>query len=131
MKTLVVVLFFASIALSRSQKSLAQDHAPSVVQCTADMRLWASQYLDYSAAESARLNQGTPNNTAMMKLSIRLLNARAAEMVQCDVVDPSNSQLYRQVTTALQEACDNRFLMFIARHHLKAQVYEEDEAGLR
>ena len=131
MKNLPVILFAVFMPLGVSPFVLAQDHAPTVQQCTADSRLWMSQMTEYNNAEAARLTQGRPNKTEIMMSSFRLLAARARELVQCQAVDPDRQNYYDQVNTQILDAVHNRYVMFVERHHLTAEMIKEDDDGIR
>ncbi len=96
------------------------------------MRLWRSQVIDYNNAEkTAHLNTGSPNGSELTKLTMRQLAVRAHEMVQCEAVDPGNLDRYDFVTGGVLEVRKNRYKLFVERHGLERQLFQEDEAGVR
>jgi hypothetical protein len=131
MKNLLLALFFVSLALSASQRAVSQDHAPTVEQCRADRNLWSSQMRDYLQAEGDRMKSGTPNHTEIMKLKLSQLLVRFTEMLHCEAVDPSEASEYYSVVEQLELAHEDRYMLFVQRHKLEAQLFQEDDAGLR
>jgi hypothetical protein len=95
------------------------------------MRLWSSQMDDYLAADTARINSGTPNKSEITKLTMAQLIDRAGEMAKCVVVDPTGQADYKQTASDYNSAYSDRLERFIVRHHLMDQVFKEDQAGLR
>jgi hypothetical protein len=97
----------------------------------ADRNLWSAQITDYNNAEADRLNKGTPNTTAVMRLTYTELNDRAMEMGTCAIVDAESAGAYNDLLDHYGEARDDRFKFFVRRHGLLRQMLAEDRAGRR
>ena len=95
-------------------------HAPTVAQCQADQRLWASQINDGSKdwAHSA-------NNVSAVTLV-----AWGNELVVCEAVDPDN-QDYAKTLRCTHSVISYRMNDFIQRHGMSGQFFAEDKAGKR
>jgi hypothetical protein len=131
MRNLILGVLLGFAALPINQRAVGQDHAPSMEQCVADMRLWSSQMDDYLVAETARIKSGSPDKSQLMGLTMRQLNDRASEMVDCVAVDPSGQVDYKEEASEYNDAYRDRYERYIVRHHLMDQVLKEDEEGLR
>jgi hypothetical protein len=131
MRNLVLCVVLGVTTLAIEPQAAVQDHAPTVEQCVADMRLWSSQMTDYWIADTARMKSGTPNKSEVMGLTIRQLSERSSEMLECISVDPSGRDDYKQEASEYNAAYNDRFERFIVRHHLMDQVLKEDKAGIR
>ncbi len=131
MRSLLLPALLFSDTLVASTQTGKMDHAPTVDQCAADVRLWPSQMTEYLDAETARINTGAPNSSELMKLTARQLNDRAYEMGQCAFVDPSHQDDYNHQLGLYGEARKDRYVAFVRRHHLEKEFYQEDEAGKR
>ncbi len=82
-------------------------------------------------AETAQINDGIPDKSNVMRLTMRQLNDRAMEMGDCAIVDPSKADDYNGELNSYTAARKDRFEFFVRRHHLVRQLYQEDEAGMR
>jgi hypothetical protein len=131
MRNLLVAMALALGVFVGSPLADTKDHAPTVVQCIADLNLWRSQINEYMDAETAHIKAGTPNKSDVMTLTMRQLNDRAFEMGECAVVDPSKEDEYDKQLNQYSEAREDRYVSFVRRHHLEKQLYQEDEAGMR
>jgi len=102
----------------------AQDvqHAPTVEQCRADVRLWRSQ---------------DKGSNAFNDLTARQLISSAGEMQQCAAVDPylggpsGKGEVYWNMSAELHETVSLRYNHFLARHNLMQQFADEDANGAR
>ncbi len=99
--------------------SLGQDHAPTVAQCQADQRLWASDLYDGNVKE------------AVSKLSFQTLQIRVSEMGDCVFVDEERAQHYANLGGSYGLVMAKRLKNFVERHDLTAQFLAEDAAGKR
>jgi hypothetical protein len=52
-------------------------------------------------------------------------------MLKCAKVDPDEEDSYDGLGTDYVNIWKNRYVAFIERHNLKAQLIREDEAGIR
>jgi hypothetical protein len=126
-----VVLGLALSQISHPQANTQGDHAPKLDQCQADLNLWTSQIVDYTKADRAKITLGTPNNTVVMKLSMRQIEQRMIELGDCASVDSSQSHEYYYEARHYMRAFQDRYESFVERHGLVQQLYKEDDAGLR
>jgi hypothetical protein len=111
---------------------LAQvEHAPTPEQCRADGDAW-----DIPKWSSSVPNEGAFADfaTAVLRdprLSAKTLDARNAELEQCEKTDSTQFGRYAQAARAYTSAELVRMACFILRHNLKEQFYQEDEQGKR
>lgn len=131
MKIVAVVAVLVLTSLAVPTKANAQDHAPTSDQCRADMRFWNVQIEEYERSEGARLQSGTPNDTAISRLTLGQINMRVKEMLACAIVDRWNSSGYIETESRLQLAYMGRVLRYVERHSLVHEMLQEDEEGLR
>jgi hypothetical protein len=111
-KLIAVFLFGCSVAGATT----AQDHAPSIAQCRADERLWASQDTGPDAFTNITADQ---------------LNVRKSEMIDCKAVDSVNQSLYNNMVAEFEGGLLVRMLNFLSRRGLVKQFLDEDEKGAR
>jgi hypothetical protein len=115
MKKLWLLLFFVSASFNPLAAQQVE-HAPSIEQCRADMRLWLSEVED----ENQRL-----------RLSYLELSNRADEMSQCRSVDPEFYFKYYNTSAENAHTRLVRFIHFLDRHGLIKQFLAADEQGQR
>jgi hypothetical protein len=113
--------------------SLAQQHAPTIAVCRADVAVWNNQLLksEYRAAEDAYRQNKTPNRSQVAMLSVHEVSARADEMDDCSKVDTEKEEAYLQATDFYSLVYDERVGHFLTRHKLWEKFFAEDEAGMR
>jgi hypothetical protein len=125
----ILGLFFTISATS----ALAQQHAPTVAQCQADVALWGATNMEteYNKAETAHTNVGTPNPTNLDKLPLDEIASRQVEMGDCARVDEGNYQQYYDANTFYYGIFASRVISFVKRHGLWDQMKAEDTKGIR
>lgn len=113
MKTALAII---GLALISASGAAAQDHAPLLAQCKADVRLWVS-----TQQEDAK------------KLTFWDLNRRHREMMDCSDVDmDSETHPYYEILDHFYALVEEiRYAHFIWRHDLNHQFLAEDKAGAR
>ena|ERR1035438_3156931 len=130
-KTVVAVLaLLVSVSLSPIN---AQQHAPTIEVCRADVAVWGDPQaeIDYEKAEAEWFKNDVPDRTAIAKLSIREMSRRGDEMSQCEKVDPNQEKLYSGMQEFYNDVRRDRYARFLYRHHLMSQLEQEDTAGKR
>jgi hypothetical protein len=123
MKYLVSLIVMLGLGVPATVKAQYEDHAPTSEQCRADAPIWLSQgqqYMDAHDKSTMLVNQ----------LSLVQLESRMREMAQCGALNNRNDY-YFTVTQMYSLFIRDRLEHFIFRHHLDAQVLDEDEQGLR
>jgi len=66
-----------------------------------------------------------------MKLSLKELSLRIAEMGACEPVDKPNGHAYHGLLEFYDKVIYDRYRRFIVRHDLMEQFKAEDAAGAR
>ncbi len=111
-----VVLIFGVVAILHGF-AFAQDHAPTLEQCKADVNLWNNEF----------------QHNGYVNVSIHELNERSKELSACLVSypkDPSHG-LWVDVHVQFHSVMEYRYSAFIARHNLFNKFMEEDKQGKR
>jgi hypothetical protein len=126
-------LMLAGAPFFLSTISDAQQHAPTLAVCQADAAVWGNlqAQTDYLNAEADRHKNNAPNRTPLAKLSLKEVVNRADEMRQCEDVDPDQAKTYLDLVGSYNHIYAAHCESFIERHHLLAQLYQEDAAGKR
>jgi len=111
----------------------AQEHAPTLDVCRADAALWGEirAEIDYINATAEKMSNSTPNRTEIAKLSLKEVNSRITEMVQCQSVDRESRDSYSKVEDFYVQVESDRWRAFIVRHNLYSQFEREDAEGKR
>ncbi len=111
--------------------TMAQEHAPLLATCEADVALWydRDESTTYLNAQTAFWNDKTPNTTALNRLSLKEVIARHEEMGKCFTM--TNRQIYYDANTSYMGVYHDRVLDFMHRHKLMGQLMAEDAAGKR
>jgi hypothetical protein len=111
-------IVLAALALLVCVPSFPQqvEHAPTVAQCQADQRLWASKMRDIHGLDD---------------VAFPTLVGWGTEMSQCETVDPENLHKYYNTNSEDIAERATRELHFISRHDLGQQFIDEDAAGKR
>jgi hypothetical protein len=124
--------FIAGLLLIAAPLVKAQEHAPLLDQCKADIALWYSDEseVEYRKAENAHRTDGTKNRTDYAKLPIKVLNFRVGELVDCWSVSGQDDR-YFKAARFYGEIREDRYYRFLVRHHLIKQLLTEDEKGIR
>jgi hypothetical protein len=111
MKKLLVILAMLTVG------AMAQDikHAPTAVQCQADIAVWrAESKVDIEA------------------LAVNTLVGRANELSDCSKILVSDgSEWARTMRAAYDQHIENRYVHFLMRHGLGQQMVDEDAKGAR
>src|ERR1017187_5172934 len=117
----VAVLALVTLALLSTIN--AQEHAPTLAVCRADVAVWGNVQAetDYNNAETARVTNDVPNRTAIAKLSVKEVISRIREMVQCIDVDPDQEDSYYNVQEFYHSVQADCWRAFIVRHQLLSQ----------
>jgi hypothetical protein len=111
----------------------AQEHAPTAAQCQADVAVWgdSSMETEYNKAQTAFVNDNTPNKTDTAKLGVDEIIARQNEMIDCMKVDRPQFNSYLDAMQFYHSVIADRLFDFISRHSLWDQVRLEDAQGKR
>jgi hypothetical protein len=122
-----------TVAFSMSMAVGAQQHAPTIAVCRADVAVWNDQSLkiEYQTAEDAFNQNKTTNHSGVGILSVRDVSTRAHEMFDCSRVDSEKETTYLQAADFYTIVYDERVGHFLVRHNLWDQFFAEDEAGVR
>ena len=128
----LIGLLIAGLWLSVAPLVRAQEHAPLLDQCKADLALWYSEEdrTEYLKAEITHNTNGTKNPTDYARLPIKVIDFRIKEMGDCGAVSGQDEQYYKAEIFYADIRCD-RYFHFLARHHLMQQFLIEDEKGTR
>jgi len=117
--TMKMAILVAAILLP-GFANLAQEHAPALEQCDADLRLWSAQASDVD------------------KLPYKEVEAREREMFKCaQSVDSGTQQgfikakSYDSASSLYRGEMGGRLSSFLARHNLVDQFLAEDAQGKR
>jgi hypothetical protein len=113
----------------------AQEHAPTAAQCQADVAVWGDSSMEmeteYNKAQTAFVNDNTPNKTDTAKLGLDEIIARQGEMANCMKVDRPSFNRYYDTQQFYHSILMDRLFDFIKRHNLMEQVKLEDSRGER
>jgi hypothetical protein len=136
-KIIVRVVLAATTVLAFAEVARDQEpqHAPTVQTCRADASLWYSDEMniEYGKAEVAWLSEKVPNRTAIGRLRLTEVDARAIELAECFQVDTDQNDHYKyhQAELFYKEVASDRYFHFLVRHNLLEQLMREDKQGLR
>jgi hypothetical protein len=128
-----ICLIGASLfSLAVTANTQDDDHTPTAEQCRADLALWydvqeATAYFD---AETAHINEGTPNRTEAAKLPFTKVVSRLREMGACWRVEGFKDR-YFEAHKFYSDVMHDRYDGFLRRHNLMEQLKREDAEGLR
>jgi hypothetical protein len=112
-----VLLLFSAYSTAQEVK-----HAPTVEQCSADVKLWsaeagmmAGQKIDFDSEP------------------VETVEARGEEMTKCSVIDQSEefNRGYEQFSDAADLVVKERMWNFLERHGLYQKFLAEDREGKR
>jgi len=131
MKHLAAVVSIACLLFV--SKSQAQEHAPTMAVCQADLALWhnTEEETDYLNQETKRINDGVKNTNPLAKLTAIELTLRMIEMADCKSVDKAGSQDYYEMMRFYSDVVADRYRSFLERHDLMRKFRAEDDAGIR
>jgi hypothetical protein len=109
----------------------AQEHAPVVGTCRANLTAWNGEMSGYWGTANVKHDSGLPNKGAVSSLGAAELLDRATEMGRCFTVDSPNGSAYEGLETLYLQIVGDRAQAFINRHRLSRSFYKEDQAGMR
>jgi hypothetical protein len=114
-------------------KAQAQEHAPTMDVCRADVALWdnSEEQTDYLNQETKHINDGVRNANPIAKLTVREVFLRLSEMADCASVDEAKANSYRETVRFYSSVVADRYRSFIERHDLMRKFMAEDKAGAR
>jgi hypothetical protein len=129
-RQLLALVFLLAISAT---SVMAQQHAPTVAQCRADVALWGNGIMvkEYYDAENAHMEDGTPDHTDVARLPVQEVILHRREMGDCASVDAENHVEYYEAARFYATVHSNRIFNFMARHNLWNQFRAEDAQGLR
>ncbi len=107
------------------------EHAPTPEQCRADADVWNLpkwSFLVQNQNEFARLSVVERYDR---NVTAKVLEARIAELNQCEKTDNTQSARYAQGIRTYAIAEMARMTDYIQRHGLAPQFYQEDDQGQR
>jgi hypothetical protein len=110
---------------------LAQEHAPLLATCEADLALWFNrdEFTEHLNAQTAFLIDKTPNKTGLNRLSVVEIIARHEEMGKCWSM--THRDIYHEADNSYMGIVHDREHDFIVRHNLVNQFRAEDAEGKR
>jgi hypothetical protein len=110
---------------------LAQEHAPLLATCEADVALWynAGDFTEYDNAQALFFTSKTPNKTQLNRLSVVEVIARHEEMGKCYLM--TGRDIYHTADNAYMGIYHDRETDFMVRHNLMNQFRAEDAEGKR
>lgn len=110
-----------------------QGHAPTVDVCRADRAAWSdtTEHTDYLNQETKHISNGVRNTNPILKLPVKEISLRMAEMGACMSVDSPNTSAYLALLNFYDGVLMDRYRRFVIRHHLLRQFQAEDAAGIR
>jgi hypothetical protein len=113
--------------------TFAQQHAPTVATCQADLAVWYSTDMatEYLTAEAHWSTDKIRNRTEIAKAPISEVIARQHEMFDCEKVDEQKSSLYHEAGMFYTTVYTDRVVEFVSRHNLWDQFRKEDAEGKR
>jgi hypothetical protein len=122
MKLLLAFLVFCAVTVN------AQQHAPTKVQCDADLNLWRSGLITGTYGENALRDDA--------KIGFMELTIEAQEMALCEGAympgETLGSGPYAELGKVFDSIIETRLLDFMSRHpDVFAQFAKEDAAGVR
>jgi hypothetical protein len=142
--TIKIVVLIASLGIGFSTYGQGKEprHAPTAETCKRDLALWYSPEKadEYQKAETLHTANNTPNHTDIAKLPLDELTARMEEMYDCgEIGDPvpgrpdllRSNNVYFEAGGFYHEVFADRFIHFVFRHGLLAQLRREDAQGKR
>ncbi len=109
----------------------AQEHAPTVETCRADLTAWNGEMSGYWGAGEAKHDSGLPDKSLVSSHTAAELLDRATEMGRCFTVDSPNGSAYEGLEGIYLQIVGDRAQAFINRHRLSRSFYKEDQAGMR
>ena len=128
MKIIATTILFLVLASAAS----AQQHAPTLDVCQADVAVWYSpeRAAEYNNAQARQMQRGVRNRNEYTQLPIKEVVARMKEMADCwEVAD--YTEVYFKAHLFFHSIYSDRMIDFISRHHLWEQFRSEDAAGAR
>jgi hypothetical protein len=125
------ILLAAAILIAVPAIGQEVQHAPTAAQCQADRAVWSVQADEWVQAEIAHSDRGTANLSALNKMTVDGIHARAEELGTCNTVDPANQQMYSLAADNYSLIYLSRLTHFMTRHGLFSQFFEEDSQGQR
>ncbi|MGA8230441.1 MAG: hypothetical protein WB795_03085 [Candidatus Acidiferrales bacterium] len=126
------ILAAATLAvLAVAWPARAQEHAPTVETCRADLTAWNGEISGYWGAGEAKHDSGVPDKSLVSGHSAAELLDRATEMGRCFTVDSPNGPAYEGLEGIYLRIIGDRAQAFINRHRLGRSFYKEDQAGIR
>jgi len=113
--------------------SKAQEHAPTMDVCRADVAVWDNkeEQTDYLNQETKHINDSVRNTNPIAKLTIREVALRSREMGNCASVDEAKANSYLEMMQFYSSVLADRYRSFIERHDLMGKFMAEDKAGAR
>lgn len=109
----------------------AQEHAPLLATCEADVALWynADDFTEYDNAQTLFFTNKTPNKTRLDLLPLTEVIPRHEEMGKCYLM--TGREIYHTADNAYMGIFHDRETDFVVRHNLMAQFRAEDAEGKR
>ena len=109
----------------------AQEHAPLLATCEADVALWFNmdEFTKYDNAQTVFYTSNTPNKTSLNSLPVTEVIARHEEMSKC--YSMTEREIYYRADNAYMGILHDRQTDFMVRHNLVRQFRAEDAAGKR
>jgi hypothetical protein len=119
------------LGLALCALGVAQEHAPLLATCEADVALWynTDDFIEYNNAQTAFFNDKTPNKTKLDLLPVTEVISRHEEMSKCWSM--THSEIYHQADMSYMAIFHDRETDFMVRHNLMRQFRAEDAAGKR
>jgi hypothetical protein len=114
----ICVVIFAVLAPFSAMRGTAQQavNGPTPAQCQSDAAIWLP---------TLEAQGGT------IAITYETLGGWVNEMMQCQTVDPTNSEKYFNVASGAVAERANRETNYLVRHGLYKQFLAEDVAGKR
>ena len=109
----------------------AQEYAPTVEGCRADLTAWNGEISGYWGAGETNHDSGLPDKSLVSSHSAAELLNRATQMRRCFTVDRPNGSAYEGLEGIYLQIVGDRAQAFINRHRLSRSFYKEDQAGMR
>jgi hypothetical protein len=107
------------------------EHAPTPDQCRADADVWGIPKWSVLFQNENEFSRLTNIMVRDRSVTAKTLEARVAELGQCEKTDSSQSGRYAQGSRAYVIAELARMANFMQRHGYAPQFYQEDEQGQR
>jgi hypothetical protein len=120
-----------ALGLALCASTVAQEHAPLIATCEADVALWfnVDDFIKYNNAQTLFYTSNTPNKTSLNSLPVTEVTARHEEMSKC--YSMTESEIYYRADQSYMGILHDRQTDFIVRHNLMRQFRAEDAAGKR